>query len=189
MAQQVAAHGGVFESTVKMWEDELEALKPFAMRSDTGTSQTLLSSIPIHHQTNTPRLLPLLPSRLPTRNPRLLLPQPPLPPSSQPFKHSPCLFYSQNPPHHSPNPRPHHQIPLPRPQLGLPHRRRRRLHRHLNATLNSRTTGRNQRGSQRHRLANQHRRPGLLCTGRRLASTWCDYHGYLLGGATSAAQV
>lgn len=41
MAGQIAAHDGVFESMVKTWEDELETLKSFITRVDTGMNYPL----------------------------------------------------------------------------------------------------------------------------------------------------
>ncbi|KPM36245.1 hypothetical protein AK830_g10327 [Neonectria ditissima] len=42
MAAQVAAHGGVTEETVRIWEDDLEALKPLVSRADTDCSRFIL---------------------------------------------------------------------------------------------------------------------------------------------------
>ncbi|CAM1502900.1 Fc.00g076760.m01.CDS01 [Cosmosporella sp. VM-42] len=42
MAGQIATHGGVFESTVRSWEDEFEILRPLVTRVDTDCSQFFL---------------------------------------------------------------------------------------------------------------------------------------------------
>lgn len=48
MAGQIAAHGGVFESVVKSWEDEFETYRPFVTRVDTGTQLHLIPNNKIY---------------------------------------------------------------------------------------------------------------------------------------------
>ncbi|KAK7414372.1 hypothetical protein QQX98_006737 [Neonectria punicea] len=50
MAAQVAAHGGVTEEAVKIWEADLEALKPFVSRADTDCSRFILLSAQLEVQ-------------------------------------------------------------------------------------------------------------------------------------------
>ena len=75
MAGHIASHGGVFESVVRSWEDELETLKPLVTRVDTGKSyisrKNTTNLFLIHY-----RLLTLLHPGRPTRS-AILLPRQP----------------------------------------------------------------------------------------------------------------
>ncbi|KAF7551019.1 hypothetical protein G7046_g7833 [Stylonectria norvegica] len=84
MAGQIAAHDGVFESTVCSWEDEFEVLKPLVTRVDTGMDQ-MYSSLSFPTILTTLQNVPGSSSSLPNSrfNPTSsTLHPPPLPPRS-----------------------------------------------------------------------------------------------------------